>query len=103
MGRSQETFGKKEKEKKRLKKRQDKQKKKEERKSSSGGGGLDDMIAYVDENGRIVDTPPDLTKKEEIDVESIAISVAKKKKRIQLKKEELSFLIMTKDMALLKI
>lgn len=78
MGRSQETFGKKEKEKKRLKKRQDKVKKKEERKANPGSGDLDDMIAYVDENGNIVDTPPDLTKKTKIDAESIEISIPKK-------------------------
>ncbi len=91
MGRSQETFGKKEKEKKRLKKRQDKQKRKDERKSNSTGGGLDDMIAYVDENGRIVDTPPDITKKEEIDIESIAISVAKKEEEDPIRKGRVEF------------
>ncbi len=78
MGRSQETFGKKEKEKKRLKKRQDKSKRKEERKANSGGSSLDDMIAYVDENGMITDTPPDITKKRKIDASTIEISVPKK-------------------------
>lgn len=78
MGRSQETFGKKEKEKKRLKKRQEKVKKKEERKANPGSGDLDDMIAYVDENGNLVDTPPDLTKKTKIDAGSIEISIPKK-------------------------
>jgi cold shock CspA family protein len=78
MGRSQETFGKKEKEKKRLKKRQDKSKRKEERKANPGGGSLDNMIAYVDENGMITDTPPDITKKRKIDASTIEISVPKK-------------------------
>ena len=78
MGRSQETFGKKDKEQKRLKKRKDKALRKEERKANSGNGSLDSMIAYVDENGRIVDTPPDLTKKAEIEAENIAVSVPKK-------------------------
>ncbi|MCC8187357.1 MAG: cold shock domain-containing protein [Bacteroides sp.] len=65
-------------EKKKQSKRLEKQKRKEERKAS-GGGSLDDMIAYVDENGRITDTPPDLTiKKEEIDVEQIAVSTPRK-------------------------
>ena len=60
------------------KKRQDKQRRKEERKVN-GGNSMDDMIAYVDANGNIVDTPPDLTeKKEEIDVNSIEISTPKK-------------------------
>ncbi len=77
MGRSQETFGKKNKEQKRLKKRQDKAKRKEERKANSTSGELDNMIAYVDENGVIVDTPPDLTKKSEVKAENINVSVPK--------------------------
>ncbi|GAB3817910.1 hypothetical protein GCM10028895_14490 [Pontibacter rugosus] len=64
MGRSQETFSKKEKEKKRLKKRQDKEQKKEERQANSDKGkGIEEMLAYVDENGNITSTPPDPTKK----------------------------------------
>ena len=79
MGKSQETFNKKEKEKKRLKKRQDKQAKKEERKANSEGGGLDAMMAYVDEFGNITDAPPDPTKKkEEVDASSIELGVPKK-------------------------
>ena len=58
MASSQETFSKREKEKKRLKKRVDKQAKLADRKANSPGGGLDNMMAYVDENGRITDTPP---------------------------------------------
>ena len=79
MAKSQETFNKKEKEKKRLKKRQDKQQKKEERQQNSQGGGLDNMIAYVDEDGNITDTPPDPTiKKKKIDAKSIEIGVPKR-------------------------
>ncbi len=79
MARSQSTFAKREKEKNRLKKREEKQQKKEERKASSPGGGLDNMIAYVDENGMITDTPPDPTKKKvEIDAESIELGVPKR-------------------------
>lgn len=79
MGRSQESFSKKEKEKKRLKKKQEKQQRKEERQANSEGGGLDAMIAYVDEFGNIVDTPPDpATKKEEINAEDIEIGVPKR-------------------------
>ncbi|MCW3807842.1 cold-shock protein [Plebeiibacterium marinum] len=91
MGRSQETFGKKEKEKKRLKKRQDKLKRKEDRKSNAGGGDLDSMIAYVDENGMITDTPPDLTKKKEIKAENIKISVSKKEEEDPVKKGKVVF------------
>ena len=69
---------KKKKKRKDKKKRLEKQKRKEERQANSSGGSLDDMIAYVDENGQIVDTPPDLTKKTEIELDQIEISVAKK-------------------------
>lgn len=78
MAKSQETFSKKEKEKKRLKKRQDKLVKKEERKASSEGGGLDSMMAYVDENGFITDTPPDPTKKKKIIASNIELGVPKR-------------------------
>ncbi|MFO7923156.1 MAG: cold shock domain-containing protein [Bacteroidales bacterium] len=79
MGRSQETFNKKEKEKKRLKKKKEKQQKKEDRKASSDKGkGLDDMIAYVDEEGNISSTPPDPDKKKVIKAEDIEIGVAKR-------------------------
>ncbi len=79
MGKSQETFNKKEKEKKRLKKRKEKQERKEERRANSPGGGLDAMMAYVDEFGNITDTPPDPTKKkEEIKASSIEIGVPRR-------------------------
>ena len=78
MARSKATFGKREKEKQRLKKREEKQQKKEERKANSAGGGLDNMIAYVDEFGRIVDTPPDPSKRTVIDAESIELGVPKR-------------------------
>jgi cold shock CspA family protein len=63
--------------KKKEQKRKDKQKRKEERKAT-GSGSLDDMIAYVDENGVITDTPPDPLRKQEIEVGSIAVSTPKK-------------------------
>ncbi len=76
MGRSQETFSKKEKDKKKLKKRQDKQLKKEERKANSDKGkSFEDMLAYVDENGMITSTPPDPTRKKVIKSEDIQISI----------------------------
>ena len=77
MSKSQETYSKKEKEKKRKKKAQEKAEKRLERKASSSGGGLENMMAYIDEHGNISDTPPDPTKKIEIDVESINVSVPK--------------------------
>jgi len=78
MGRSQETFGKKENEKKKQKKRKDKEEKKEERKANaSKGQNLEDMMAYVDENGNITSTPPDPKKKNIVNQESIQIRVSK--------------------------
>jgi cold shock CspA family protein len=79
MSKSKETFNKKEKEKKRLKKQQDKQAKKEDRKANSDKGkSLDEMMAYVDENGNITSTPPDpLKRKTVINVEDIQIGTAK--------------------------
>jgi cold shock CspA family protein len=79
MGRSQETFNKKEQEKKRAKKKQDKEAKKEERKANATkGSSLDDMMAYLDEDGNITSTPPDPTrKKKEIKQEDIRISISK--------------------------
>jgi len=75
MGRSQDTFNKKEVRNKKEKKRKEKEKKKLARKENEKKGSLDDMIAYVDENGMIIDTPPDPTKKEEIKLEDIEIGV----------------------------
>lgn len=78
MAKSQETFNKKEKEKKRLKKKQDKEQKKEERKStSSKGKSLEEMYAYVDENGDLTFTPPDPKKRKVINQEDIEIGVSK--------------------------
>lgn len=59
MAKSKETFGKKQKEKQRLKKRQEKQQKMEERKANlKKGKTLNEMLAYVDENGNLSTTPP---------------------------------------------
>lgn len=79
MARARETFNKKEMEKTRAKKKKDKEQKKMERKANSGKGkGLDDMLAYVDEYGNILSTPPDLNKKQVVNAEDIRISIAKK-------------------------
>ena len=78
MAKSQQSFNKAEKEKKKAKKKKDKLARKEERKANATGGNLDDMMAYVDEFGKITDTPPDPTKKKEkIIAENIVIGVAK--------------------------
>jgi len=77
MGKSKETYGKKEVRNKKAKKRLEKDKKRLERKESGTRSSFDDMIAWVDENGNISSTPPDPAKKTLIDVESINISVPK--------------------------
>lgn len=79
MGRSQETTGKKEKTKKKIQKRKDKEEKAELRKSNSDKGkSLEDMMAYIDENGNITDTPPDPRKKKVINSEDIELGVPKR-------------------------
>ncbi|PID92927.1 MAG: DNA-binding protein [Bacteroidetes bacterium] len=76
MGRSQESFNKKEVQKKKEKKRLEKEKKKLARKGEEKSS-LDDMIAYVDENGMLVSEPPDPKKRTSPDVEEIEVSVPK--------------------------
>ncbi len=78
MGRSQETFNKKNVRNKQEKKRKDKEKKRLARKEQEKSGSLDDMIAYVDENGNLTSTPPDPSKKEKVNIEDIEISVPKR-------------------------
>lgn len=73
MAKSQETFNKKEKEKKRLQKRKEKDQKKADRKANPENKSFEDMIAYVDEDGNISDTPPDATKKRKINEADIVI------------------------------
>ena len=82
MAKSQNAFNKQEKEKKRLKRRKDKLERKEEQKLNPSEGGLDSMIAYVDEFGRLTDTPPDPTKKTKIDVSTIEIGVARREDEV---------------------
>ena len=73
------TYNKRENEKKKQARRAEKQKKKEDRKLLGKANGFDDMIAYVDENGVITSTPPELNpNREEIKQEEILISTPKK-------------------------
>jgi cold shock CspA family protein len=77
MSKSQETFSKKEREKKKAKKQQDKADKMKERKHNKEKKSLDDMIAYLDENGNLTSTPPDPRKRKEFNQEDIVIGVPK--------------------------
>jgi len=76
MAKSQETFSKKENEKKRQQKKREKEEKKVERQANSKKGkSLDEMMAYIDENGNISSTPPDPKKKRIINSDDIQIGV----------------------------
>ncbi|WP_258105090.1 cold-shock protein [Marinoscillum sp. MHG1-6] len=78
MPKSQNAFNKKQKEKKRQQKKQDKQQRKEERQANAQSGTLENMMAYVDEQGNILDSPPEKDdKKEKIDASEIEVSVPK--------------------------
>lgn len=78
MAKSKDTFNKKEKEKLRQKKKQEKLDRKEARKSQTNKStDFEDMLAYVDEFGNIVSTPPDPSKKKEVDADSIDIGIPK--------------------------
>lgn len=78
MAKSKESFNKKEKEKKRQKQRQEKKERMEERKANAGKGkSLDDMMAYIDEDGNISSTPPDPQKIKVFNPEDIQIGVPK--------------------------
>ncbi len=77
MSKSKESFNKKEKEKLRAKKRKEKEEKMEERRNNaSKGKSLDDMLAYIDENGNISSTPPDPSKMVSINYEDIQLGAA---------------------------
>jgi cold shock CspA family protein len=88
MARSRERYSKKEVRERKEKKRKEKEKKRLERKEGEKKSSLDDMIAYVDEHGRITSEPPEDTgKKSEINPEDIEISVPKKEKAAELETE----------------
>lgn len=68
-----DSWNKKEREKKKQQEKKEKAERKKERKEQSAGNS--DMIAYVDENGNLTDTPPDPSKRKEIKLEDIEIGV----------------------------
>jgi|SRR5580704_9827356 cold shock CspA family protein len=78
MARSKEVFNKREKEKQRQKEKKEKREKMEERRANQvKGKSLDDMMAYLDENGNISSSPPDPDKKKVFNLEDIEIGVPK--------------------------
>lgn len=67
MAKSQATFMKKQLEKTRQKRKEEKELRKQERQQNSTGGSLESMLAYVNEFGEIVSTPPENTKPPVVD------------------------------------
>lgn len=79
MARSKDTSNKREKEKQRQKEKREKREKMDERRANQAKGKtLDDMLAYVDENGNITSTPPDPDKRKPVNAEDIEIGVPKR-------------------------
>lgn len=74
MGKSQQTFHKKEIERKKLQTRKEKEQRRQEQKANAKEGkSLEDMLAYVDENGNITSTPPDPTKRRQVNESEIEL------------------------------
>ena len=73
-----ETWNKKEREKKKQQSRKEKAERREERKDHTrDGNNLENMLAYIDENGNLSSMPPDPRKKIIIKAENIEIGVPK--------------------------
>lgn len=77
MGRSHETYSKKELRSKLEKKRKDKEQKRAKKKGEEKKSSFEDMIAYVNEFGVITSTPPDPAKKTAVAAESIELKIIK--------------------------
>ncbi|RTL56352.1 MAG: cold shock domain-containing protein [Sphingobacteriales bacterium] len=79
-----ETWNKKEREKKRDQQKKQKAERKLERKEKAKESkSADSMMAYIDENGNLTDTPPDPKKKEIINAEDIEIGIPKLEDRVK--------------------
>lgn len=103
MGRSQESWNKREKEKKKAKRKEDKLKKREERKEG-GTDSFEDMIAYVDQFGNISDTPMDPKDKEVIDADDIVIGIPPKEEmEEEIKEGTVSFFDHSKGYGFIKV
>lgn len=81
MGKSQQTFNKKEREKKRAKKKKEKLERREQRKvEKTERGKTEPTFMYMDENGNLVAEKPDPAKKFQINVEDIKLGVPQNSK-----------------------
>lgn len=71
-----DSWNKKEREKKKQQEKKEKEARKKERKENAANSNTaESMMAWVDENGNIVDSPPDPSKRKEIKLEDIEIGV----------------------------
>ena len=79
MGKSQQTFNKKEREKKKAKKKKEKMERREQRKvekAEKGKLSFEDQIMYLDADGNLTAEKPDPTQKIEIKAEDIVLGAA---------------------------
>ena len=105
MGRSQETYGKKEVRIKKEKKRKEKEQKRALRRSEVKKSSFDDMIAYVDEFGMITSAPPDPDKKTTVLAEDIELNPVKNKPEAAndfLRKGEVTFFNQSKGFGFIR-
>ena len=72
-----DTYNKKEREKKKARKKKEKELKREEKRETESSSSLDTMMAYVDENGVLRDSPPDPKLKKSTNPEDIQLGVPK--------------------------
>lgn len=73
-----ETFSKRERRKKKIEKKRDKELRREERRNTATKRKtLEEMMAYVDENGNLSDTPPDPKNAYKAAADNIAIAIPK--------------------------
>lgn len=77
MGKSRETYGKKEVKKRQEQARKVKEQKRAKKKSEGKKTSFDDMIAYVDEFGKISSTPPDPGKKTVVKADEIELKITR--------------------------
>jgi len=78
MAKGKQTFNKSEREKRKRKEKLEKEERREERKANNKKGtSFENMLAYVDEYGRLSSTPPDPSKKIEFKAEDIEVSTSR--------------------------
>ncbi|NIG54457.1 cold-shock protein [Chitinophaga sp. Cy-1792] len=92
-----ESFSKKENRNKKAKSKEDKAQRAQERKlNNNKGKGLEDMLAYVDENGNLSATPPKETRKTDIDAKDIRIGATPRPAEDPVKTGTVTFYNQTK-------